>query len=196
MGANDQSRHVERRRTRAELLAVRWNGPPLDRCVPRQPSRNGRARQLLPVHPFAEQGVLKPTLASDATFASGDFTMNRDRYRTVFCKRLGMFIAVSETARTQRKGSGNSRGCRTRATRSAAASFVLAATGTLWGSAALASPPPLPTGGEVVSGAGTIHQNGTTLTVNQSSQNLAANWQSFDIGANHSVVFNQPNSSS
>ena len=122
--------------------------------------------------------------------------MNRDRYRTVFCKRLGMLIAVAETARTQRKGSGRSRGSRARATRSAAASLVLAATGALWGGTAFASPPPLPTGGEVVSGAGTINQTGTTLTVNQSSQSLAANWQSFDIGANHSVVFNQPNSSS
>ncbi len=65
----------------------------------------------------------------------------------------------------------------------------------LSGPAALASPP-LPTGGEVVSGAGTISQNGTTLTVNQSSQSLAANWQSFDIDAGHSVVFNQPDSSS
>lgn len=55
---------------------------------------------------------------------------------------------------------------------------------------------PLPTGGVITSGAGSIRQTGSTLTVNQSSQALVANWQSFDIGVGKSVNFQQPNSSS
>ncbi|HEY6599783.1 MAG TPA: filamentous hemagglutinin N-terminal domain-containing protein, partial [Pseudomonadales bacterium] len=53
-----------------------------------------------------------------------------------------------------------------------------------------------PQGGEVTAGDGTIETAGTTLTVNQASEKLALNWQSFNIGADESVVFAQPSSSS
>ena len=54
----------------------------------------------------------------------------------------------------------------------------------------------LPQSGTVVGGAGTIQQTSSTqLTINQSSQNLSIDWQSFSIGAGHIVRFNQPNSS-
>ena len=56
--------------------------------------------------------------------------------------------------------------------------------------------PALPTGGTVTSGTGAISQSGNTLTVNQSSQNLSTNWQSFNIGQGNTVIFNQPTSSS
>src|SRR5688500_9191695 len=109
--------------------------------------------------------------------------MNRDRYRTIFSKRLGMLVAVAETTRTQGKNSGASRGGAERARRADRASHVaciaFAVACALWGEAAFADP--LPTGGVVTSGAGSINQNGNTLTINQSSQSLAANWQSFDI---------------
>lgn len=54
----------------------------------------------------------------------------------------------------------------------------------------------LPTGGEVVAGSATIETNGSTMTVNQSSDRLVTNWQGFSIGADNKVIFNQPNSGS
>ncbi|NTU45335.1 MAG: filamentous hemagglutinin N-terminal domain-containing protein [Chlorobiaceae bacterium] len=57
-------------------------------------------------------------------------------------------------------------------------------------------PGSLPSGGVITSGEGTITTSGTQLTVNQSTPQMIANWQSFNIGANAGVRFNQPNSSS
>ncbi|MHC2624595.1 filamentous hemagglutinin family protein [Bradyrhizobium huanghuaihaiense] len=54
----------------------------------------------------------------------------------------------------------------------------------------------LPTGGQVVSGQATISQSGNAMTINQSSERMIANWQSFSIGAGNSVTFNQPGASS
>jgi filamentous hemagglutinin family protein len=53
----------------------------------------------------------------------------------------------------------------------------------------------LPMGGAVSVGQGDISQSGATLSVNQQSQKLAVNWNSFSIGANETVNFQQPNSS-
>jgi len=53
-----------------------------------------------------------------------------------------------------------------------------------------------PAGGNVVGGTGSISQSDLTTTINQSSQNLAVNWQSFDVKTNEKVNFVQPNSSS
>ncbi|VFN06333.1 MAG: filamentous hemagglutinin family N-terminal domain-containing protein [Candidatus Kentron sp. G] len=69
----------------------------------------------------------------------------------------------------------------------------------LAGSAAIqADPDPnaLPTGGQVVSGAAQIHQAGSEMTIDQGTHKLIANWQTFDIGANAGVTFNQPTTSS
>ena len=119
--------------------------------------------------------------------------MNRNRYRTIFSKRLGMRIAVAETTKAQGKSSGRSPGSGARIGRAVWSELAIACV--LW-SASAHSAPPLPSGGTITSGTGSINQSGNTLTVNQSSQNLSANWQSFDIAADHAVVFNQPNSSS
>lgn len=54
----------------------------------------------------------------------------------------------------------------------------------------------LPTGGQIVGGQGSISTSGNQMTVHQQSQNMAANWHSFDIGKNNTVTFVQPNSSS
>ncbi|MFC4313211.1 filamentous hemagglutinin N-terminal domain-containing protein [Steroidobacter flavus] len=53
-----------------------------------------------------------------------------------------------------------------------------------------------PTGGIVVSGQGTISNPaaGTTM-IDQSSQQLQLNWDTFNVGANEQVRFNQPSSS-
>ena len=54
----------------------------------------------------------------------------------------------------------------------------------------------LPGGGTVSAGAAAISSTSTTLTVNQSSQNAAINWQSFSIAKGESVTFQQPNANS
>ncbi|MGC0151917.1 YDG domain-containing protein [Chromobacterium vaccinii] len=50
-----------------------------------------------------------------------------------------------------------------------------------------------PAGGQVTSGSGNIRQAGTTTTVVQNSQNLALNWNSFNVSSNETVNFIQPN---
>ncbi|EBO8610677.1 filamentous hemagglutinin N-terminal domain-containing protein [Salmonella enterica subsp. enterica serovar Muenchen] len=54
----------------------------------------------------------------------------------------------------------------------------------------------LPTGGQIVGGQGSISTSGNQMTIHQQTQNMAANWHSFDIGKNNTVQFVQPNSSS
>jgi filamentous hemagglutinin family protein len=53
-----------------------------------------------------------------------------------------------------------------------------------------------PSGGSVVAGSASISQSGSTTNVNQSSNRAIINWQGFSIGANETVNFNQPGSSS
>jgi len=53
-----------------------------------------------------------------------------------------------------------------------------------------------PTGGTVVSGQGSISTpNSSTTVVNQSSQQLSLNWNTFNVASNESVQFRQPSSS-
>jgi filamentous hemagglutinin family protein len=52
--------------------------------------------------------------------------------------------------------------------------------------------PASPTGGQVTAGNGQITQSGNQTTISQQSQNLAIDWQSFNIAANQGVTFNQP----
>ncbi|MCX8509985.1 MAG: filamentous hemagglutinin N-terminal domain-containing protein, partial [Rhodobacteraceae bacterium] len=54
----------------------------------------------------------------------------------------------------------------------------------------------LPTGGQVTSGQANISQSGPGLTVTQSSANAILNWQSFDLGAQETVTFRQPDTNS
>lgn len=55
----------------------------------------------------------------------------------------------------------------------------------------------LPGGGDIVSGSGSIEQvTSQDMVIQQDSQQLIANWDSFSIGTAESVTFNQPNSSS
>jgi filamentous hemagglutinin family protein len=96
-------------------------------------------------------------------------------YRPVFNAALGAWVAVPETARAKRKG-GRAR---------LVSAAVL--------SALTFNAHALPAGGEVSAGAGTVSQSGSTMTVNQTSQNLAINWKSFNIDAPETVNFVQPN---
>jgi len=54
----------------------------------------------------------------------------------------------------------------------------------------------LPTNGQVVAGAGSIASSGNVLTVNQLSDKLTAQWDTFNIGAAAKVNFVQPSRSS
>ncbi|MCI0507321.1 MAG: filamentous hemagglutinin N-terminal domain-containing protein [Gammaproteobacteria bacterium] len=52
-----------------------------------------------------------------------------------------------------------------------------------------------PTGGAVVGGQGSINYQGQNTNINQASQRMAINWQTFNVQTNESVNFVQPNSS-
>ncbi|WNO08042.1 filamentous hemagglutinin N-terminal domain-containing protein [Teredinibacter sp. KSP-S5-2] len=53
-----------------------------------------------------------------------------------------------------------------------------------------------PEGGVVVGGKGSIQQSGRSTTINQATDRLAIDWQSFDVAADERVTFHQPTSSS
>jgi filamentous hemagglutinin family protein len=53
-----------------------------------------------------------------------------------------------------------------------------------------------PTGGVVVGGSASISQTSNNTAINQSSQRAAVNWQSFNVGSQQSVTFNQPSAQS
>jgi filamentous hemagglutinin family protein len=53
-----------------------------------------------------------------------------------------------------------------------------------------------PTGGQITSGQGSIAYGGATTVINQRSQVIDINWQTFSTGPMETVDFNQPNSSS
>ena len=116
-------------------------------------------------------------------------SMNRI-YRLVWSERLKSYIAVAEIARG--KGKSVLRGF-ARGVIAAAMAAGLAA-----GNIAFAAPPApnaLPTGGQVAQGQASINTNGNNMDVSQSGQKAVINWQTFNIGQNAGVNFNQPNSS-
>ena len=53
-----------------------------------------------------------------------------------------------------------------------------------------------PEGGVVTGGAGSISQSGITTTIQQNSQNMAIDWQSYNLNSNERVQYLQPNQSS
>lgn len=62
--------------------------------------------------------------------------------------------------------------------------------------AAAPAPSALPTGGQVAAGTAAISQSNSAMTINQSTDKAILNWQSFNIGSQATVRFNQPASSS
>ena len=102
-------------------------------------------------------------------------SMNRV-YRLIWSQVLNGWVAVAESGRGRGKGASRKL---IAAALSLSAAFAQAA----------------PVGGEVVSGAGSIAQSGTTTTIQQASQNLSLNWQSFNIAPQETVNFVQPSAS-
>jgi len=91
-------------------------------------------------------------------------------YRLLWSQVTNTWVAVAETARGPGKGSGHQR------RKLVAAALAL-------DPVTFASPFAQvgPTGGQVVSGSGTITQSGALTTIKQNSQNLSLNWNTFNI---------------
>ena len=109
--------------------------------------------------------------------------MNRI-YNIIWSKTKERWIVVSEKV----KGNGKVPSSPLRSIALLATMFATA------GPAYALDPGALPTGARITSGSATIATSGAKMTVNQFSQKMIANWQSFNIGENASVNFNQPNS--
>lgn len=101
--------------------------------------------------------------------------MNRS-YRLIWNRARQCWNVTSELTRSRGK-------CGARAARVLGASLLLGVGGAQAG---------LPEGGTVAAGSGSISQSGNTLVVEQSSQRLVTEWQSFSIGQGHRVEFRQP----
>ncbi|WP_097461811.1 two-partner secretion domain-containing protein [Mangrovitalea sediminis] len=69
--------------------------------------------------------------------------------------------------------------------------------GAVMAQSVLAAPAPgaLPTGGQVVAGQAAITQSGNAMTIQQGSNKAIINWNSFNVGSQASVKFQQPSSS-
>ncbi|MDQ8036940.1 MAG: YDG domain-containing protein [Pedobacter sp.] len=97
-------------------------------------------------------------------------------YRLVWNAASASYVPAPESARSRSK--------------TGSVKALVAAIALLGGSVVFAAD--LPTGGNIVAGNGSISGSGTTLNVNQNSNKLITNWQSFDISAGHTVNFIQP----
>ena len=58
------------------------------------------------------------------------------------------------------------------------------------------APQQLPSGAKVVGGNASLNASGNSLQVNQSTTRAAIEWNSFNVGSDARVQFNQPSSSS
>ena len=103
----------------------------------------------------------------------------------MLCVALGGCQAVPVTGKAP-----DSTGKVIRFVRTAASTFAAC----LVGAGALAQS--LPSGGAVVAGNGTIAQVGNVMTVTQTTPKMAADWQSFNIGAGNTLNFVQPSTNS
>lgn len=103
-------------------------------------------------------------------------------FRSIWNAKKQTYVAVAEIVSTGGKRSSSS----------VALLFSPLVLIALAGSATAAD---LPTGGQLVTGSGSIATNGNTMTVNQSSNKMAVDWQSFSIGQNNTMEFVQPSSS-
>lgn len=112
-------------------------------------------------------------------------------YLTTWNEKTGTCVAVSELAKSSgKKGSsvcGEVEGLGGLTIKALAASLLLVFSLPLYA---------LPTDGVVAAGSATITSSLGKMTINQTSQNVAVNWQSFNIGQGEAVQFVQPSSSS
>ena len=105
-------------------------------------------------------------------------------YRLVWNEQLAAWTVAPEIARGKsRKGAS-----------ALAGQALLAVLGILAGPVQAGPPAPtqLPTGGQVVAGQASISQSGARMDINQSSSRAAVDWQTFNIGQQGHVHFQQP----
>lgn len=112
-------------------------------------------------------------------------------YRVIWNRQKHVWKAVSEPGKSHGKATSETRIRR----RAHVTAQTLAASVLSWVVINPAFAADLPTGGQVVAGSGQISQSGTTMTVTQNSNNLVTNWNSFNVGAGHTVNFVQPSAS-
>ena len=103
-------------------------------------------------------------------------------YRVVWNACKGVWQAVSEAGRGRARSTSAGRVARR---------MQVAALASLAASSAFAGDP-LPAGGHVVAGSGSITPAANGLTISQDSARLAIDWSSFDIGQGRQVRFVQP----
>ena len=121
--------------------------------------------------------------------------MNRI-YKLKFDKRRNELVVVSEITAGVGKAKATGRVEGVKASRRGVRAMALSL---LSGMIMMANPVTaanLPTGGQIVAGSGSIQTpSGNQMNIIQNSQNMVANWNSFDIGKGNTVQFYQPNSS-
>jgi trimeric autotransporter adhesin len=110
-------------------------------------------------------------------------------YRLCWNRSLSQWVPASELAQSKRGGMSRGSVVGHRVMMLSLLSASLGMTG-------LAHAGNAPTGGQIVSGSGQIQQSGNTTTIQQNSKVLSLNWQSFDVGADQTVNFLQPGTSS
>ena len=110
--------------------------------------------------------------------------MNKS-YRLIWSRIKEAWVVVSEKVAAKGARPALTIGCLT-----AAATFATS------GMALALDPGALPTGGRIAAGSAVISQSGTSMTVDQQTSRMIATWDTFNIGQNASVRFNQPGSSS
>lgn len=116
-------------------------------------------------------------------------------HRLVFNAQLGVWQAVAEIGKNTGKGVGAARRGRARGRqRLALAMAALAASSSLFAASLVASA--LPQGGQITAGSATVSSLGNAMTVQQNSDRAAINWNTFSIGRDASVRFQQPNATS
>jgi filamentous hemagglutinin family protein len=111
-------------------------------------------------------------------------------FRSIWNASKQVFVATAETVSTRGKPGSAAR------TLTPMAALVGGAISAL----AQAQTPPaaqaLPAGGRVSAGQAAISQNGAQMLIQQSTNRAAINWQSFDVGRDAQVKFQQPGSDS
>lgn len=118
--------------------------------------------------------------------------MNKQLYKLVFSKHLGMLVPASEAAAGHRcKGTDS----RVRNQRRALAAAALISVQSINVAYAL-DVNALPTGGNIRSGAGSINTVGNRMNINSSTNKMVVNWNSFNVGARAGVNFNMPSRTS
>jgi|GEM_PF-1340545 len=111
-------------------------------------------------------------------------------HRSVWNARKQTYVAAAETVAAKGKPCSGTQVA-------AVASVVFGGLLSLSAHAQTAPPPnTLPTGGQVSAGQAAISQSGANMVIQQGSERAAINWQSFNVGADAHVQFQQPSAAS